>query len=376
MNIVFGLAILIIVCIVGAVALNVYFDKQIDKKYLWIVLVVFVAALAVVAYCTDPMESDDLFRHFKEIDRMKVKGYIYVKESAVYRMNPIINYIFYFVCLMNNKFLLPFITVIVIYGTHLSLTVKTYEKLEISNRILSLYILMFFALVPIRFSISNIRIIMAFAIAFAAIYRDYFKDNRNIITVLLYIAPLLIHSSTIIILGLRFLDIKMFRFYKVRFALLFWTVFSSGIASYLSKMKSLFFRDLGNRLTIYMGSEYGMDPRLFIVQAVFLIGIYVLISVIIREGKKTSKNYMRRYLEFVQIVILFTMGSFLSQVLYMRMGYFVAFLVLPPLAFGYDILKEKIKRGELLVMVPSIVIILGLLAHQVVNAKVYWRLWI
>lgn len=376
MSIIFGLAIVVIVCMVGAIALNVYFNKPIEKKYLWIALGLFVIALSVVAYCTAPAESDDLFRHFKEIDRMKTNGFDYVKEAAVYRMNPIINYMFYFISLVNNKYLLPFITVLVIYGTHLAITVRIYEKLKISSRILCLYILLFFALVPIRFSISNIRIIMAFAIVFAAIYRDYFKDNRNLITLCLYIVPLLIHSSTIIILGLRLLDIKIFRFYKVRFVLLFWTLFSSGLASYLIKMKSLFFRDLGNRLNIYMSSEYGMDTRLFIVQVVFLIAIYALNSLIIKESKKSSKDYMRRYIEFVQIVILFTLGSFLSRVLYMRMGYFVAFLILPTIAFGYDILKDKIKSGKFLVIVPCVIIILGLLAHQAVNAKVYWRLWI
>ena len=78
-----------------------------------------------------------------------------------------------------------------------------------------------FLLIPEVSTINNVFVVLAFSICAYAIYRDLIQKKNNVITIALYVFPLIIHTSSLIVISLRLLAIFIKRFKYGAFILAF-----------------------------------------------------------------------------------------------------------------------------------------------------------
>lgn len=369
-NIIFNIAVVYIICMIIFIIANIFKKIQIDQKKLYIIWGIFALALAIVAYCTEPSREDDLFRHYQEMERMRLGGIDYLKDpnQAVYKSYFIINYLFYGIALIGNNRLLPFIIVLITYSLIFYVSLQMVKKYKINYSILSIGIILLFAILPFRIVVSGLRNWLAFSIVFFAIYRDFIEEKKDVATFLMYILPIFIHSSVIIIIGIRILSIEKLKRYKLHYVVIFWSLLAGVISQILSNIPVMLLNDFGRRLSVYVNGKI-FDKRIFIIQIIFLICIYLINRIAIKKNLTNEYN-LSKYIDFIQYLIVFSLGAILVPELLRRMSYFLAYLLIPSIFLLFKIENKKFKYS--IISIFSIMI-LGLLAHQVWDCILWWR---
>ena len=97
----------------------------IPRKYSWAPMLLFVIALAVIAYNIVPNTNDDIGRYFRIIDSMRAGGWERFQQMIDnnefdFGALPVAGYYFYFISLLPDNHFLPFFTILISYGCLLS----------------------------------------------------------------------------------------------------------------------------------------------------------------------------------------------------------------------------------------------------------------
>lgn len=345
-------------------------NDPIKKEYNYIIWLVFTLALGIIAYNTIPSVYDDLFRHYEELQRMRYGGIAYLSDptQAVYNINFIINYIYYFIAMIGNYKLLPFILTIVTYAIFFIVSIKIMEKLKCNYSTWGFFLVLFFTMVSVRLVTSGLRNWFAFSIIYIAVYRDYFNQKKDIFTLILYILPMFIHSSAVIILAIRILSIENIRRFKLYYIIPFWSLLSGVISNIFMVIPNEFIYSLGEKIQTYLGFEM-FDIRFLVTQTIFVICITVINIVIFKDKLNTDEN-LDKYLYFVQNLSLFSLGCVILPQLLGRMVHFIAYLMLPTIYYLNKIDKKSLKYG---IYGLFIILILGLSAFQLWDGYLNWR---
>ena len=154
----------------------------------------------MIGYCTKPLRVIDISRYFEQIDGIRELTF---SESASWMDDGLIikNVLFWFIGKMGDDQLLPFFSLFIVYGI---VTYVLADSLEDSNkRIFGSILLLQIFQIPFYNVFSNVRNVMAFAILLLAVYRDLYKQKRDIITLALYVVPCYIHLAGITIVIVR-----------------------------------------------------------------------------------------------------------------------------------------------------------------------------
>jgi hypothetical protein len=353
-KIIWPILIITVLIITGKIIIFNY--TKCNKKIIFI----FSMALACISFSYIPVETNDLFRHYLQIDFFKNYS---IMDVMSYDFLFIINLVFYFISIINLKGLLPFLSTLITYYLLIYIAIDIAKTFKPGKLQYSIIILLLLGIIPYNFVVSGVRFYTCVAIFIYACYREFIKNNNNFNTKLLYIFPIFIHYSSV-----------LFYMFKVLLKLTYKNKFIFGIvclvlATYyywkniLISILSNY--DLGNfKNKVEMYSEtFLYDSSWQLMQITFLFIVYILILFIgnlnkesIRNGLVEKKEIRLKYLSILFVAM--SIGNIQSFYLSER------FLVVAIIILIMHTLTIKIPKS-------SIVIVYCFLAFIVIGAAYY-----
>lgn len=166
--------------------------------------------LAGFAYAFVPLGGSDLTRYRDAFELFGKKSFW---EAVTYN-GPngagygeglfVLHAIYWVLGKLSDYHLAPALTTFVIYYIGYYVTCKIGNDMKASKKQIILYIVFITFTLNYFAIINNIRNIFAFSLVGCAIFRDCYLKKRNIWTILLYIMPIFVHSSAIILVLVRF----------------------------------------------------------------------------------------------------------------------------------------------------------------------------
>lgn len=359
LNIIFALYIFIIVLIHQ---IGFLINIKVNKKQYMFILIYFGIAYAFLASQIKPPPLWDLFHHYNEIDRMRSGGINYALTQGRYKELFIINFIYYVVSLFDYNNLLVFITILIEYMIFTYITCDLKEKFDRERNTIafSINFFLFFALVNIVLSISGVRNVFAFSIASLAVYMDLFKQRKGILKFLLYVLPIFIHPSTIIVLIARIFVLTP-KMYKLAPLLIIWGMFANYISKLLESSSIGALKTAGYLLKLYGEISYITDNRVVIVNVIFVSIIMIACFYILKKKHLNYTNGQLRYITFIIIYLFVALGSLQNVLIFNRMLYGLAFLILPLIHIILQSLSTKIRT---LFVIICIVFSTGMIMYQ------------
>lgn len=160
---------------------------------------------ATFGYGMEAKWDNDLTRYYEKIENIKV--YEGLNTILLNDANKLYtqDILFYFVKKSGDLHLLPYIVGLIIYGIAYYVAFDMIEKSKHQfkrHEVLSICFMIFAIITPYSV-IGNVRCVLAYTIISFAVYRELIQRKKNIFTYFLYIIPLGLHSSAIIIIILR-----------------------------------------------------------------------------------------------------------------------------------------------------------------------------
>lgn len=149
---------------------------------------------------------NDLTNYFDQVLSINVRLLKYLSLDVDYLY--IRDILFYFVNKTGNVHILPFIVGFIIYGI---VFYVLFDMVDRSNKkfnvceVFMLSIISIGVVSPLSI-ILNVRCILAYVIISFAIYRDLIQKKKDLLTLVMYVLPIFLHSSAIVVLLVRFLS--------------------------------------------------------------------------------------------------------------------------------------------------------------------------
>jgi len=251
------------------------------------IILVFSISLACISYSYMPVQADDLYRHYLQMDSYKGLNLIEVIGSGFLFVN---NLALYFIGLTGLKGILPLVATFITYFLLLDAAVDIAKTFKPNKLQYSLLILLLLGIVPYTFVVSGIRFYTSVAIFVYACYREFVKKNSNAWTQLLYTIPIFIHYSLIILFAFKIilrLTYKNKLYFKI-VCLIFITydLWKNAIISVLLSHKP---GDFIDKLKMY-SQPFPYDSLWQRLLIIFLFIAYIVTFFIIILNKRTNKE--------------------------------------------------------------------------------------
>lgn len=183
-----------------------------DKKHNVIYGILLALLLAIIAYNFNPNEMQDLYRYYYEMDvfysNIDFDRYM---EDAFDNTKIVFKALQFLFSQIGNFRLLPFFITFIGYSITFYI-ILDYSKIKKINPYITLFTIMIFmcTFYHINF-MSGLAQYLAMTIAFLGFYLEFVKKKKKIIYKLLYVIPIFIHISMIIVLAFRILMIFDFK---------------------------------------------------------------------------------------------------------------------------------------------------------------------
>lgn len=169
--------------------------------YIWL----FLYPVFIFAYCIETSYVNDLNRYFMQVERfvgVSFREAFQVSKDGLF----VRDLLFWLIAQTKNVQLLPAVTTSIVYAVCMYITCDSARRM---NKEKYIGIVMVFEVLVIPFFniVNNVRNVTAFALICFAAYRDLVQKKRNVITLVLYIAPCFLHKTGFVLLLLRLLVI-------------------------------------------------------------------------------------------------------------------------------------------------------------------------
>lgn len=169
--------------------------------YIWL----FLYPVFIFAYCIETSYVNDLNRYFMQVERfvgVSFREAFQVSKDGLF----VRDLLFWLIAQTKNVQLLLAVTTSIVYAVCMYITCDSARRM---NKEKYIGIVMVFEVLVIPFFniANNVRNVTAFALICFAAYRDLVQKKRNVITLVLYIAPCFLHKTGFILLILRLLVI-------------------------------------------------------------------------------------------------------------------------------------------------------------------------
>lgn len=356
----FIIVILILILILGILIYGIIVNKKVKRRVLIAVQIILIVALAILAFLIEPRESNDLYRHFRDIDLIREHGFGTVQQ---YNNVILIKLLFALVALLQNNHFLPAIAVLITYGISMYIIYDFAKRNKATSRVISIAILLNLALCSFYAVASGIRNAMACSFLALGLYLDLIIEEKLAKKIWPYIVAALIHPMAYIVIVIRVLfQIKWLD--KIKYLIL--------VVGFLYRpiMKLLYFiniewtKYIAQKMELYLVKESIEDIRWLLVVWIFLIFVYA-VTIILKKIKQDNK--LKNYLNFVQIYILFIFAfTFVADIFTKRLTFLLAFFMIP---FVYLIEKNLVKRKKIFCYGVLIVLLCGLIPYSIVELK-------
>ena len=180
----------------------------VKKKYILKYMIVFAAVIGFMSFhLQEPNQASDLYWHYQTLNSFKKLGFAYFSIFNKSESLPLYGLYFYVISLLPDIRFLPAITAFLVYSLNFYLVYRISKKYELHKR--SVIILMIFILCNLNYSgvIMGIRFNLAISVCVLGLYLDLIEKKSLLVTLPLYVLPVLMHSSVFIIILLRLLII-------------------------------------------------------------------------------------------------------------------------------------------------------------------------
>lgn len=304
-----------------------------EMKWLFISLVFVMAALGY-----SMGEWGDLERYHQQLMMMEtfdLSTIFQFDEDRLYVADALL----YFVSQTGNMQVLNYIIGFIVYGIAFYVLFDRVSRSPESfsmGRVIELAVIIV-GIVPFFNIIANVRCVTAYVIILFAAYRELVQKKKNILTYLLYILPIGLHVSAIIILLLRFIQIVAKRLGR---GIILIAIFMPALIDFFYQYSSLFSGNLvGDFITNAISRAYAylywtdtgfaaeiqdnLTDKLTRIYGTFFIGLITL-ALLFAKRKSIQILHKDIFLE-PMIAYLYVMGACTLGCLYIVTGAFWRF---------------------------------------------------
>lgn len=322
---------------VAALALGVLWGTAFSRhtfsrQFAITLMLMLIGAYAVVAFYLEPPVVWDLWRHYDELDRMRIGSESYREDGSRYADLPGSSLLFLLVSATPFNGLLVVIAVAV-SGLALLAQLRVAYKGEgiIPARELALIVSMFLAYSNVVFTVSGVRNSMAVAIVAIGYSLEISHRRSRILPWVFYLGAALFHPAAfvlVIIRGIVFLPAWWLRVPAALISL----VGYEPLAELLSNSGVSFFRSIGMQMTAYVEDEFVVDLRLVALNAIVVVCL--LLYRMVPGGKAGADRFRMEFVSRYEVTLYTFMLAaavviplMFNRTLY-AFGYFLVPLVL------------------------------------------------
>ncbi|NCC54992.1 MAG: hypothetical protein EOM11_05845 [Erysipelotrichia bacterium] len=335
---------------------------ELDKRGWCIFALVMIFGLAILAFWITPPEAWDLSRHYDLLAEMEHKGWAFVFNESPYAYLPVINLLYALIAMSGVYHILPSTVVVICYLILLFFFVEVGRKQQIDSRFIAAAIVINLALCPYFHMVSGIRNVLAFTLCAAVFYMDIYLRKNKILIILLYGTAVLVHPSSLLIVGIRVIMPILLHWKWLNVFLVFWSMMVEIIVKVLVLLPIPFFESVGWKLNDYITGQTFSGHKILCVKYIFLIFTLGAIEYIKKCVKDKVDYDLMRYINSFEIVILTIIGAFRVEFIADRLCFFIAFACIPVMAFIYFYSIKKVKWSYFLMVTVCCTLIF---VHQV-----------
>lgn len=194
----------------------VFLGLRHDQRNLVHYSAMFAFLFASLAYWFIPAHEMDLTRYFSQLLIYSGMSWRFFTSQVLSKSVLMIQeLLFYAVAQTGNFHLLPALVVFVTYFITLYMINDYAYRHQIDSKTTLKVLVFTLCVLPFPVVVSNVRNILAFSIFVFATYRDLEQGKKGPLTVIAYIVPLFIHTSTLALVILRLLH-RVYRTSKAR----------------------------------------------------------------------------------------------------------------------------------------------------------------
>lgn len=204
--------------IVGGI-IGIYKDYNKWKYYILCIAL----GMASIAYCYIPKGDPDIVRYWDFVESLKNYSFIKALNTTMHGDGNLYVYTaFAWICAqIGDVHLLPACSVFIVYYVGFYITCQVGKDIKAKKTTVIVYIIFIMLALNFYGVVNNVRNICAFALISMAIFREMYQKKYDIWSALLYILPLFIHTSAILLILLR---LVVYFSVKIRVILLVWVV--------------------------------------------------------------------------------------------------------------------------------------------------------
>lgn len=174
-------------------------------RYWKICIFCIALGMASIAYCYYPKGDPDIIRYVWYIESLKGTSFYDAVASGI--KGETNTFVFSFFCWVaaqiNDPQIIPAVSTFFVYYCGMYVTCYIGADKRIKRSIVIAYVI--FMLLSLNFYaiINNVRNVFAFSVVSFAIFRDMYQKKRNWGTWVLYIFPIFVHQSAVLIVLVR-----------------------------------------------------------------------------------------------------------------------------------------------------------------------------
>lgn len=332
---------------------------------------IFSISIAYFAFHVVPLETDDLFRHYKILNTISKTSLL---ESLNYGYPGVpLNTFIMGICsiIMKDPRFYPFILIFVGFYFVCILFIKCQNKFNISlNLQFLIFMFIFFEMVP-RYYFSGLRNHFIFIIQSFFIINYYFKSKKKKpLFLFIFISTLMyfIHNGAIlflvIVLFYEFIYSKITNF-KLKRIFDFLIVFCLPIVKMLISVVELFIPSLMDstlfqKIAGYTSQFFNIHNLNQYLLFLVLIGFNMIITYLTYKKSDILESQILMYLDFFRVVCIFAISYIPNMMLLLRFIYLITFLSIPVLYVFFNSIsndKYKVIFSCVMVLILSVQII-------------------
>lgn len=283
------------------------------------IIILFLAmSLGIISYYTVPLPSDDLFRHYEQMNLLQNLKFNEIFEYG-YSYVYLNTFIMYLISLTGKFGLYPMLYITIGYFLLFYMILDYAEMKDCSKRNIMLMVILVFFEFVFRDYISGLRNQFAFILCAFGIYIGFFK-MKKMCRNLLFLASIFIHTASLLIIfcfvGFKFLknlcNLKDRQIYILFFSIMPIMICLMSIIKFLNIDNAFM-----NKIIMYFTIFGYNNTNVMIFK--FLIYFLSFITLII-SNDESSKNDLKAFLVSYHC---FTLGTILNMTLFYRMNYFI-----------------------------------------------------
>lgn len=337
-DIIFNLSIFSLFLCLAIIGLILLLSIGLGRKKLLILWFFFIIALSGFAYFAEPSPSDDLYRYYLNINRLRngIPNVQFVESPLILQ-----KIWFFLIAQTNNNGWLP-ATAVLFFGFFVGSIANDYmKKNNVATRIIILYFLSCLGCCSVFSLISGVRNVIAFALWYWTYY--FFYEKKKIVFYILTLVAALLHTAVVICLILSliyhyYLKMKAGKdFVKVVIiiVLIAYVLPSPLIGNILARIPNSYANLMSQKWNYYFQYEGIMgDMGSLFVRLIVLFFTGSAIYLIVRK---------RGEITFSEFILSIGIPMSFSNIIFERFIILIGLVSLPTLNNTYQIMSKRIR---------------------------------